>query len=232
MNKYQRLSEQWLLAMKKKMPVQDLIQLFAQADWEEITAELTDDTRKKAFWLNIYNAQVQYLLTEKPALFTDKNSFYSKPLLNIGGRKMSLDLIEHGLLRRASIKISLGYISNPFPSRFEKQQMLAKKDFRIHFALNCGAKSCPPIAFYQTQLIENQLDIATASYLEAMCMYEEEINTVFVPKIVCWYSGDFGGKQGIRNLLKKLVLIPKNTYTRISFSEYDWTLETGKFNWN
>ena len=34
-------------------------------------------------------------------------------------------------------------------------------DFRIHFALNCGAKSCPPIAFYSYDKINDQLDLAT-----------------------------------------------------------------------
>ncbi|MBC8111986.1 MAG: DUF547 domain-containing protein, partial [Verrucomicrobia bacterium] len=95
--------------------------------------------------------------------------------------------------------------------------------------LNCGAKSCPPIAFYKAQFLENQLDTSMAGYLEEMCRYEKETKTVFVPKILFWFLGDFGGKQGIRKLLKKLVLIPANSYTKISFSAYDWTLETGKF---
>ncbi|MBC8111382.1 MAG: DUF547 domain-containing protein [Verrucomicrobia bacterium] len=186
MNKYQQLSEQWLLATKRKSPTRDLVQMFAQADWKEIATELNDDNHKKAFWINIYNAQVQYLLTEKPVLFADKSLFYSNPMLNIGGKKLSLNLIEHGLLRRASPIISLGYISNPLPSRFEKEYMISVKDFRIHFTLNCGAKSCPPIAFYQAQFLESQLDTAMAGYLEEMCRYEEETKTVFVPKILFW----------------------------------------------
>ena len=32
---------------------------------------------------------------------------------------------------------------------------------RIHFALNCGAKSCPPIKTFTTEHVENELATAT-----------------------------------------------------------------------
>ena len=52
---------------------------------------------------------------------------------------------------------------------------------RIHFALNCGAKSCPPIKTFTTEHVENELATATESYLENddAIMIEAEKNIVF-----------------------------------------------------
>ena len=80
---------------------------------------------------------------------------------------MSLDDIEHGILRRSKIKWSEGYFNKLFPSKFEKENRVNKVDYRIHFALNCGARSCPPIAFYDPEKLDKQLDVATMIYLKS-----------------------------------------------------------------
>ncbi len=106
---------------------------------------LYNDDAIKTFWINIYNAWFQILATREkkksPEIFTGK-------LITIADTKFSLDDIEHGILRRYRWKLSRGYLPELFPGRLIKQLAVAKIDYRIHFALNCGAKSCPPIAFY------------------------------------------------------------------------------------
>ncbi len=52
-------------------------------------------------WLNIYNAFVQKLLTDNPGKFKKRNSFFSDQQITLAGRQLSLDDIEHGILRRS-----------------------------------------------------------------------------------------------------------------------------------
>ena len=90
-----------------------------------------------------------------------------KKLFTITSTLFSLDDVEHGILRRYRYKYSLGFITDLFPSKIIKKLAVSKIDYRIHFALNCGAKSCPPIAFYTSLNIEEELNLATQSFLES-----------------------------------------------------------------
>ena len=91
---------------------------------------------------------------------------------------------------------------------------------RIHFALNCGAKSCPPIAFYKYDKIDEQLDVATRSFLKSETEFDDQNKTVYVTKIMHWFKADFGGTEGIRNLLHITFGHSFNDYN-IKFKDYD-----------
>ncbi len=45
-------------------------------------------------------------------------------------------------------------------------QVVSPVDPRIHFALVCGAKSCPPIKVYAPTSLEEGLDSATMAFCE------------------------------------------------------------------
>jgi hypothetical protein len=111
----------------------------------------------------------------------------------------------------------------------EKQLRLVKKDYRIHFALNCGAKSCPPIAFYDDEKLEEQLNLAEKAFVKNDAVYDENRNTVEVSKIFSWFRGDFGGKKGIRQLLVKHEVIPAGKKVKLKFKVYDWSLALKAF---
>lgn len=66
---------------------------------------------------------------------------------NLGGHVFSLDEMEHGILRANAPHPSGKRL---LPDEADPRLKLAMKelDFRIHFALNCGAKSCPPIRLF------------------------------------------------------------------------------------
>jgi uncharacterized protein (UPF0179 family) len=49
-------------------------------------------------------------------------------------------------------------------------------DCRIHFALNCGVKDCPAIAFYNSEKINEQLEFAKISFLQAETTLNSEKN--------------------------------------------------------
>jgi hypothetical protein len=179
---------------------------------------------KKAFWINVYNSFLQIksrkqnkqqqqqqpqqqsdgidVITPTPSalLYTTRN-------IPIAGRKFSLDDIEHGILRKYRWKFLYGYVPH-LPMLIGHRNPISKlavhkMDCRIHFALNCGAKSCPPIAYYSADKIDHQLDQATRSFL---CQETEIASTnqeIYISKIFYWYYGDFGGKRGIQDLLEK-----------------------------
>jgi hypothetical protein len=201
-------SNQYVLELEKAAPAQ--------------LQRLTNDADKKAFWLNIYNGFVQKVLSENPGKYKNRNSFFSSKQITIAGKQLSLDDIEHGLLRRSKIKWSLGYLNKLFPSSFEKTTRVGKLDNRIHFALNCGAKSCPPIAFYEPAKIDMQLELATKTYLHSEVEYDHDSSAIFLPKIMSWFRGDFEGKKGTRKFLQQYQV--EHADAKIKFKDYDWNL--------
>lgn len=163
-------------------------------------------------------------LQKIPGKYKNRYSFFSLKQIVIAGKQLSLDDIEHGILRRSKIKWGLGYLNKFFPPDFEKKFRVGKLDNRIHFALNCGAKSCPPIAYYDPEKIDRQLELATRNYLKNEAEYDKISNSVSLPKIMSWFRGDFGGKKGIKKILIKYQIIDGNENVNIRFKKYDWTL--------
>lgn len=217
-------SQQLLLAAKTGEPVDSLVQFFAAVPFHQIQKELSTDAKAKAFWLNIYNAYTQVLLQQNPDAYKNRNRFFKSRQIMIAGEKLSLEIIEHRIIRRSEWKLGLGYVKILFPSNLEKQLRVARKDYRIHFALNCGARSCPPIAFYDDSKLDEQLNLAEKAFLKNDAVYDAEKGIVEVSKIFSWFRGDFGGKNGIRQLLKKHNIIPADKKVKLKFKAYDWTL--------
>jgi hypothetical protein len=218
------ISQQLLLAAKTKEPTDSLIGVVKLITPTQLQSQLINDDYKKVFWINLYNAFTQLVLSKNPDKYKSRNSFFGDKVIEIAGQRLSLDQIEHGLLRRSKVKWSLGHINKFFPSSFEKENRVSKVDYRIHFALNCGAKSCPPIAFYQPGQISKQLDLATKAYLNGDAEYDEAKNELSLPAIMGWFRGDFGGKKNMVALVKKLEIVPADKNPSVTFSKYDWNL--------
>lgn len=221
------LSQDFLYQVRTEEDFSENLKILAALEQDNLLQNLNSASKKKAFWLNIYNAFIQIKAKEFPILIQEKrNEFFSTEFITIAKKKLSFDDIEHGILRRSKMKISLGYINKIdwFVDDFEKQFRLEEVDFRIHFALNCGAASCPPIAFYSAKNIDKELDMATANYLESDVDYYKAENKVVVSKLFQWFIADFGGKSGIIQILKRYGIIPKNENPKISYKPYDWTL--------
>ncbi len=223
------ISQQLLLATKTGDTTDSYTAILQNFSMPALLQELENDRSKKAFWLNIYNAYTQLLLQKAPDAYKHRNSFFQKRQIVIAGSRFSLDDIEHGILRRSQNKLGLGYLPKIFTAALEKKLRVAKKDYRIHFALNCGARSCPPIAFYDAEKIDEQLMLAERSFLKNDAVYDEARQTVSVSKIFSWFRGDFGGKKGIRQILQKQRIIPANKKVRLKFKQYDWSLMLNAF---
>jgi thiol-disulfide isomerase/thioredoxin len=218
------LSERFIYAAKTGNETNALIQAIASLSFDSLQQSLPDDAAKKAFWINLYNGFTQVRLKKDANQYLHRSAFYGSREMTIAGKKFSLDDIEHGILRHSSIKWSLGYLHKWFPSHTEKSLRVNRVDFRIHFALNCGAKSCPPIASYQADNIDNQLNIATKAYLSGEAEYDSLNNILKLPALMSWFRHDFGGKKKMLALAKDISLIPKDVNPAIQFKKYDWTL--------
>lgn len=221
----QQLAADFLLLMKKQEEADRILEKLASIPSSNLGSALRTDEDKKAFWINCYNAFFLYLRREKGI---DKPVIYRERLCKIAGEVFSLDEIEHGILRRYRWKLSLGYLPKLFtPSRIKKLAV-QKLDFRIHFALNCGAVSCPPIAFYSAPQIEAQLEMATLSFLENETSYNAQKDEISFTRLGLWYKGDFGGKSGIRRIVKQYLDLgtPKS---QIIFMDYNWEENLNNF---
>ncbi|MDQ3046043.1 MAG: DUF547 domain-containing protein [Bacteroidota bacterium] len=225
--KYITMSQDLLYSIRVDENPQKWIDSLAVVPQEVLLTELETDDEKKAFWLNIYNAFVQYILKKNPEKFKSRSSFYKAKQVTIAGKKLSLDDIEHGIIRHSKAKLSLGYTRKLFAGKFEKQFRVHQLDNRVHFALNCGAKSCPAVAYYVPADLNDQLESAVTGYLQAECTYKDGVSEV--PVLFSWFRGDFGGKKGIKKYLKKYKVIPDNSDPSLKFKKYDWTLQLSNY---
>jgi hypothetical protein len=219
------LSGKLLFAVKTGEPTDSIEATLASISTQSLIHGLSNDNARKTFWLNIYNAYFQILATREKLV---RPEIFNQEAFTIGGLKLSLDDVEHGILRRFRVKWSLGYLPRFWPDKDIKRLALTNIDYRIHFALNCGAKSCPPIAFYDYEQIESQLELATTSFLTQDVVIDDTQKVVRVIKLMQWFKADFGGNRGIKEILQKYLGKDFADY-KIEYKEYDWGSSLGNY---
>lgn len=220
-------AQAFLMGVKKGESTDKLVYKLQHQDLDKLVDLLDTDAKKKAFWINIYNAYVQKKLKENPEKYQKRSKFFKDDFIVVAGERMSLDDIEHGILRRSSVKLSWGYFKDVFPGKLEKRLRVDELDYRIHFALNCGASSCPPIAFYNHEHIEQQLEMAQANFMQSGVKIKDDV--IYASQIFGWFRGDFGGKKSIKELIiKERKLDPEKKY-KLKFMEYDWSMELDRY---
>jgi len=223
-----RLSEKLLSNIKNQLSTLDIQNQLSKITIEEIEAQLITDEQKFAFWINIYNAFIQIILTEHPEYYEDRRTFFAKEQIPLANRLMSFKQIEHGFIRKSQWELGLGYIRTWFTDKIERQLRVKNRDFRIHFALNCGAKDCPPVRIYKAETIGEQLDMSTKVFLKHTTKYSSNNRTATVSSLFSWFRGDFGGKKGIKKVLRNYTSINSNSFT-LNYAPYDWTLDLSNF---
>ncbi|XP_008401827.1 uncharacterized protein LOC103461279 isoform X2 [Poecilia reticulata] len=192
---------------------------------------------KLAFFINIYNALVihGYLRLGAPTNMWQRYKFFNYVSYLIGGEVFTLQDIENGVLR--GNRKGIAQLLKPF-SKTDPRLQVALPDAEplIHFALNCGAKGCPPIKTYTPQDIDSQLLTAAEAFLENddACMVDSGKNEVRLSQIFKWYKADFGGtdEKLLKWVLDHMGDSPKKTSlqdvlsagkTKVSFLPYDWS---------
>ncbi|XP_069554586.1 uncharacterized protein [Brachyistius frenatus] len=192
---------------------------------------------KLAFFINIYNALVihGYLRLGHPTNMWQRYRFFNYVSYLIGGEVFTLQDIENGVLR--GNRKGVAQLLRPFSKTDPRLQMaLPDAEPLIHFALNCGAKGCPPIKTYTPQDIDSQLRTAAEAFLENDdgCVVDSGKREVRLSQIFKWYKADFGGTDDklLKWVLKHMGDSPKKTSlqgvlstgkTKVSFLPYDWS---------
>jgi len=169
---------------------------------------------KFAFYINAYNAfTIKLILTKYPGINSIKEigSFFSSPwskeFISLNGRTVSLDYIEHEVLRPLF------------------------KDPRVHFAINCASKGCPPLLGvpYEGKILEAQLDAVTRAFVNDKKFNFLKENTLFLSRIFTWFEEDFNGKPllFIRQYAEddfRAKLDASGPEIKLIYLDYDWTL--------
>lgn len=220
-----RVSMEYLQLLKKEKDISGVIRKLKKVDMGELVESLDTKEEKLAFWINIYNAHVITLLREDPAYLDNRDVFFKERDIMIAGINMSLDEIEHGILRNSRIKWALGYLEKWFELDWIRLLRTDDVDPRIHFALNCGARDCPPVIIYNDLDVDWQLDRMTRNYLGKKTTIKGD--EVITTPLFSWFRGDFGGKGGIRDFLVRYDVI-EDIDVSLDFSDYDWTMQIGE----
>lgn len=215
------------------LPVQAYLDYFRRLDPDQLQQRLDTQERQLAFWINVYNGYTQHFLKHDPSAYLkNRSAYFGKDQIDIAGDRVSLEDIEHGVLRRGATIYTLGHVRTLLLRRaFVQRFAVNAVDYRIHFALNCGARSCPPVMPYTAQALTQQLDAGSRDYLQREVRYDAGKNTVAVPALLRWFSADFdgGSAQAKRDILRRYGVIPAAAEPDIEYLDYDWTLRVENY---
>lgn len=173
---------------------------------------------KLATLLNAYNAFTLKLILEyhpvKSIQDIPPSRRWKDPRWNLGGTVLSLDELEHELLRK----------------RFVEP--------RMHFALSCASLGCPPLrpAAWMPETLATDLDAHTRKVhsLPAHCRLDEKANILFLSAVYDWFAGDFVAASGsvlafVKPYLSAQVQSVVETRSpALSFLTWDWALNDQK----
>jgi hypothetical protein len=189
--------------------------------------EIRGDRARIAFWLNLYNALVLAELgRRKPtgSLLRNRDLFAAE-VVQVGGQGYSLDAIEHGVLRRNArppyrIRRLFGARD---PRRGAAPSLV---DPRVHFALNCGAVSCPPIRAYDAAGLDPDLESTTTSYIRAETRVDRARGKLELPYLMRLYKADFDDpvEFAASRLEPGDAAWVREQRPTTSFGRFDWTL--------
>ncbi len=197
-------------------------------------ALLKDEKEKLAFWINLYNTIVVdgIIAIGIESSVKEVFGFFSRIKYIIGDYRFSPNDIEHGILR-ANAKPSIYPLTQFRFSDTRIKFCLEKVDPRIHFALVCGSRSCAPIKFYTLEGINDELELASLSFINSPeVQISPEEGKVAISRIFKWYRKDFGGYAGVLNFIQKYLvdegkkefLKKEKDNIKIKLLHYDWNL--------
>jgi hypothetical protein len=171
---------------------------------------------QKAYWINFYNALTVKIILDnypiKSITKIHKSWFAFGPWddvhAKVAGRNLTLNNIEHGILRPIW------------------------RDNRIHYAVNCASLGCPNLAAkaYTSTNTEELLEKAAKSYVNHSRGVQFKNGKLLLSSIYDWYKVDFGGNN--KSLIKHL----QNKYANSKLTKrlqgykgsidyhYDWEL--------
>ena len=157
---------------------------------------LSPHQERLAFWINIYNSLIidAVLTFDIQSSVREDSGFFWRAAYNINGHRFNSFDIEYGILRANAGSPAIPGPQFPAgdPRRAYSLQTL---DPRIHFTLVCAAHSCPPIAAYDAERIDDQLDLAARAFINNGGARIDPANKrAILSRIFQWYAPDFGSR--------------------------------------
>jgi hypothetical protein len=163
-----------------------------------------------AFYCNAYNAWILHEALEKYPTKSVKDTlftFFTSKRITVAGQQTSFKAFEDNVIRK------LG-------------------DSRIHFALNCASRSCPPLGrqAFTAGNLDGQFESLAKGYINSDrgVRFNAANKTAELSKIFDWYKDDFKGDGGPLAFINKRRSTPLPADAKISYQEYDWGLNEAK----
>ena len=166
-----------------------------------------------AFYINLYNATVIHGVAERIkqeySVADDDFALFKEPLVRLKDGSISLNDLEHKVIRPMF------------------------KDPRVHVALVCGARSCPPLIprAYDARDLDAVLENNMRRFINdpKRNRFDTTGKTLLLSKIFDWYADDFGGTAGVRKFV--LDYAPEGIKAKLGDGKfkpahlrYDWSL--------
>jgi hypothetical protein len=204
---------------------------------QEINLSSLTSYEKKALFINTYNcltihALIEGLLASFPGGLLSRLQLYASASYIIDHIPYSLNDIENGILR-GNRKAPSPLSALPFSLKDDARLANCLDcDPRIHFALNCGAVSCPPISVYSPieASLDYQLNTAAIGFIEQSCHLDVAKRKLRVSKIFDWYREDFGGSDD--QVIDWIKSHSNKLFEGISIPTADLQLEYDMYNWS
>ncbi|MCP4443079.1 MAG: DUF547 domain-containing protein [Aureispira sp.] len=159
-----------------------------------------------AFWINLYNAfTIQQILEVYPV----------SSIMKVAGGKV---------WDTKKVKIGSKYYTL---NQIEKDMLLKKfKEPRVHFAVNCAAKSCPPLMnkAWTESNIQSSFDLRARMFVNNLSFNTISSSSIQISKIFEWYASDFGGSSNLIKYINKYSKLTVSSSAKVIYKEYDWNL--------
>lgn len=167
---------------------------------------------KLAYFINLYNAQTVKLIVDNYPVksIQDLHPTIKIPLVNtvwhktrfmVGKEEMSLDEVEHAVLRK---------MDEP----------------RIHFAINCASISCPPLRneAYTSEKLDRQLTDQARVFINDPRYNKITPTHVELSKIFSWFEGDFKNNGTLIQFVNRYSKVQIKANAKVDHIDYDWSL--------
>ncbi|XP_051148513.1 uncharacterized protein LOC127263498 [Andrographis paniculata] len=192
-----------------------------------------------AFFLNLHNAMALHAVIRigHPGGMMDRMSFFTDFMYVVGGYSYSLSTLTNGILR-SNRRPPLSLIK-PFSSSDRRLELaFPKVNQLIHFGIWNASNGSPRIRFFTPQDVEYQLKTAAKEYFQRDDQMQVELSkrTVFLPRLIKWYSADFGHEKETLKWMINLLdpskaglvthLLNDKGHIHIVYKDYDWSLSS------
>uniref|UniRef100_A0A7S3P657 Glutaredoxin domain-containing protein n=1 Tax=Amphora coffeiformis TaxID=265554 RepID=A0A7S3P657_9STRA len=201
-----------------------------------VSFKCMDDKTKTAFGINLYNLMIKYAFMKVGAGTNGyrRYLFYNQVKFYVDQHVFSFQDWENGVLRgnrKAPFAFGLQFDNND--PRLD--WIVKEPDCRLHFGLNCGARSCPPVSTYSADSLEDDIAMAALSFCEDdhNVFVDAEKKELHLSTIFSWYKIDFAQRTSelpgaVLKFLRRMKhqdldrMIDAGDSIKVVFKPYDW----------